>query len=276
MSVSTKKIERSKARSVYGIFLGVLSVALGAAFIVQVWRIFSIGERAFTAARVAKYFRQIAPIAFAWVEAVIGGVILNAMFPSEEKLTPYVDENVTLARLTRRCETEKRQPLIKRRKAAWVACFWIGGALIVAAGIFFFGPLIPIADEGFFATHEEATRLVLALPCVIAALCVWSGVEAYDSKSKKREIAIVKQEIVENAKKGVKVTPSQTEEVKTGLALKLDRVKKFCSGKWFIFGLKTTLFVVAVVFIVTGILGGGMGDVLLKAINICTQCIGLG
>ncbi|MBQ8339534.1 MAG: thioredoxin [Clostridia bacterium] len=40
--------------------------------------------------------------------------------------------------------------------------------------------------------------------------------------------------------------------------------------------LRCALLVVAVVLIAFGILHGGMADVLGKAINICTECIGLG
>ena len=36
------------------------------------------------------------------------------------------------------------------------------------------------------------------------------------------------------------------------------------------------LLAVAVVFIVLGVMNGGLRDVLVKAINICTECIGLG
>ena len=36
------------------------------------------------------------------------------------------------------------------------------------------------------------------------------------------------------------------------------------------------VFAVGVTFLVIGILNGGAHDVLIKAINICTECIGLG
>ena len=36
------------------------------------------------------------------------------------------------------------------------------------------------------------------------------------------------------------------------------------------------LFILALVFILLGVLNGGWYDVLVKAINICTECIGLG
>ena len=36
------------------------------------------------------------------------------------------------------------------------------------------------------------------------------------------------------------------------------------------------LYVAAAVLVVLGVLNGGLRDVLVKAINICTECIGLG
>ena len=39
---------------------------------------------------------------------------------------------------------------------------------------------------------------------------------------------------------------------------------------------RIALYAVAMVLIVLGIHNGGMRDVLIKAINICTECIGLG
>ena len=43
-----------------------------------------------------------------------------------------------------------------------------------------------------------------------------------------------------------------------------------------IWGIRVAVAVVAVAFIVLGVCNGGMTDVLSKAINICTECIGLG
>ena len=40
--------------------------------------------------------------------------------------------------------------------------------------------------------------------------------------------------------------------------------------------LRTALYAVALALIIAGVMNGGMRDVLIKAINICTECIGLG
>lgn len=264
-------------RNLYGIFLGAFSILLGAAFIVQVWRIFYISDRAFTVARVRKYFWQIAPIVFAWLEAVIGGAVLHYIYPSPETLPAYRNENVTLARLSRLLPNDESQRAFsKKRKTAWLVCFVLCLGLFAVGCVFFFTPF-SIAEEGFFAEHEEATRLVLALPWFIALGCVWSGVWVYDSKNKQREIIALKKEIAQNAKQGVKANAVSAENEKTcWISEKLARLKKICANKWFGFGVRIALVALAVVFIITGIAGGGMDDVFEKAVNICTQCIGLG
>lgn len=264
-------------RSVYGIFLGVFSILLGAAFIVQVWRIFYVGERAFTVPRVRKYFWQIAPFVFAWIEAVIGGAVIQYMYPETEKVVAYKNDKATIARLSKLLPNgQARSVFSKKRNTAWVACIWVCLGLCVAGCVFFFTP-ISIAEEGFFASHEEATRLVISLPWFILLGCVWSGAWAYDSKTKRQEIDAMKKEIAQNAKNGEKVSVSKTEELKScWIKEKLAPIKKFCANRWFSFGVRIALVVLAVVFIITGIAGGGMDDVFEKAVNICTQCIGLG
>ena len=39
---------------------------------------------------------------------------------------------------------------------------------------------------------------------------------------------------------------------------------------------RAALYAAAVILLAAGVLNGGMRDVLVKAINICTECIGLG
>jgi hypothetical protein len=47
-----------------------------------------------------------------------------------------------------------------------------------------------------------------------------------------------------------------------------------CAGRVFV--LRIVVAVIALALLAVGIFGGGMADVLAKAINICTECIGLG
>ena len=51
---------------------------------------------------------------------------------------------------------------------------------------------------------------------------------------------------------------------------------KLLNSNKFVYGTRLVVFCVAVAFVIVGIINGGAGDVLMKAINICTECIGLG
>ena len=52
--------------------------------------------------------------------------------------------------------------------------------------------------------------------------------------------------------------------------------QKLSNHKYFILGVRIFLAVLAVTFIILGIVNGNMRAILIKAINICTECIGLG
>ena len=56
----------------------------------------------------------------------------------------------------------------------------------------------------------------------------------------------------------------------------LDRVKKVASHDITLWAVRGVVFVIAVALIIAGVLNGGARDVLVKAINICTECIGIG
>ena len=80
-----------------------------------------------------------------------------------------------------------------------------------------------------------------------------------ESASIERQIGLVKAAIAESSASLSKVAPKNRKSYsKITLCIRV------------------TLAVLALAFIVAGILNGGMADVLAKAIAICTECIGLG
>ena len=73
----------------------------------------------------------------------------------------------------------------------------------------------------------------------------------------------------------------QITHIKSALAvqkttLPKGNTKKPASRSKLVFGIRIAVALVAIIFIVLGIINGGMADVLSKAVNICTECIGLG
>ena len=55
-----------------------------------------------------------------------------------------------------------------------------------------------------------------------------------------------------------------------------DAYSKSCIAARLLQFVRISLFLIAAVFIIWGVFNGGLYDVFVKAINICTECIGLG
>ncbi len=271
MSQSTKGY---KIRRIYEICLAGLTIETGLLFIVQVWALFSMGEKAFSRASVATHFAPIAPFFFLWLAGILGGAVLWQIFPAQKSaVLPVIEPSVTLKKLSARLGEDYQSKHGKKRLIVAVACAIVAVACAVVATLYLTGNYEAKAQTGFFASHNEAERLLRATPWIIGLLCALAFASYYQSFSAQKEIALVKAEIVENAKKGVKMAKTQQ---KPTLWDKICAKMPFLQSKWFMFGVRAGLGVLAIVLIVIGITNGGMADVLEKAINICTQCIGLG
>ena len=130
----------------------------------------------------------------------------------------------------------------------------------VAAAMFAVGCLLPgcifmLRGENFVSWDMEQVMgdvVVNVLPGVAAVMCIMCARSYLCDKSMLREA-----EILRNC-------PAAAHNV-TDVKLKLS-----------VNGLRVAIFVAAAVLIVYGITNGGLRDVLVKAINICTECIGLG
>ena len=85
----------------------------------------------------------------------------------------------------------------------------------------------------------------------------------------KKEIAIIKEQIAQNEKAGVKLQALSFSE-------KIYQKMPFLTSKGWLLGVRVTLGVAGLALVIIGVWNGGMADVFHKAVNICTQCIGLG
>jgi len=260
----------------FALFLSAWTVLVGVAFIVQVWRIFSFGEKAFTTERIGEYFRQIAVPVYIWLAAVIVGGAFFCIYPAPTaKVTPYVEMKCTLARLSKRLpvSTDEMKKYQKQRFVACIACVVAVVACVAVSLVYMLADVKLSAMGGFLAEHKEAERILRALVWFVAALVLAVGTAYFVDHSYKKEIAIAKAELAENAKKGIK---AQASAEKTTLKSIFAKKFAFVHNKWFVLGVRVAIAVTSVVFIITGIFNGGMKAVLYKAITICSQCIGIG
>jgi hypothetical protein len=246
--------------------LGVWTVFVGALFILQVWRVFLV-DGAFTAQNVAARFWEIAAFFFLWI-LLIGAVgVLECLFPQKEQVRAVIDLRLTLSKLKARLsENERGRYAFTVRFAAWCVFFLAAGVCAAMVAGYLLSPAYKqAANAGFFAEHGEAERLVRSLPYLFGAIALAVGVVYFEEEQLKKELAFVKMQIAENAKKGVALRGGALECKKDNAA----------SGKAVLIA-RCIVGGVALLCIVSGIFNGGMADVLGKAVNICTQCIGLG
>ena len=265
-------------RAVYGICLAVWTVVVATLFIVQIWALFRATDvEPYSVETVSARFAKIAVPFWIWIAMVIGGGLISWGFPEEEiRPKAFVSTYKTLTRLKARLP-ENAEGMVEVKKESmlrniiWGVC----AALCVAASIV---ALVYLLDKDYVATfatdfyksHAEAEKLVKIFPFVFASLCVCAGALIYQSYSLKKELSLVKQVLAESAKRGEKPA---VKEKKDGV---WQKVLAFCGKEKTKNIVRIVLAAGAVVLVIVGISNGGMRDVLEKAINICTQCIGLG
>ncbi len=286
-----------KIRSLYGLILALFSVVVGLLFIVQTWRIYtSTPESPYTPERIQETFRQIALPVWLWVALVVGGGVFAVVYP-EGKSRPkaYVEVKAALSRTKKRlprgeynaqiAEVENREENFR----GWV----FAGTAVVCATLVFIG--IAIVYGLFYAEWigrafftKDGGRVDRLFQCGVFALLALTAATVggcFIERSRRREqtayLVILAQakkgEAPQAVEKRSKKHFAWTAKCKAYLEKNNPWAKLSAENKQkTLLGVRIGVGVLGVVFVVWGIFNGGMADVLLKAIAICTQCIGLG
>ena len=264
-----------KIRFWYGVCLGVLTLAVAIAFIVQVADIYYGGPdpagHNYSVETVKAHL--VAPLSLmgVWTVAIVGGFVLSVVFPAEEKKLVYSDNRKTLMRLKRRMpqlgEGEsflQAKNAVKKQETArlgvWLSVLAVGIAAVIAI-------LVYVFDSAHYATSNFNGNMLKMLknvmPWVGAVLLLAVGATVFEYYSVNTEINSVKTMISTGDRTSVAAP-------KTRFALSEKKEKLI------VLVLRCVIAALAVAFIIAGALNGGARDVLVKAINICMECIGLG
>lgn len=254
---------------VYGIVLAVFTVIVGALFIAQAADIYFGGE-GYSRELVIEHCSEIAVPFWLWVAAVAAGGILWLIFlPKKPKLKAHIEPRNTLSRLVGMAGTGESEIYLaaaaavkkekKIRAIVWIACLAV---CLVCAGIAaaFLFDLPAYPDD----PNEAILRLVRsALPCIAVAFLSLIGATVFDAVSAKRVLPQARILLRE----GGRIPPAEKQPSRFAAVL---------ASPWTLLAVRLAVLIAAVLLIAFGIAGGGMNDVFLKAVNICTECIGLG
>ena len=255
-SASTRRIHL-----LYDIVISLSIIAVGICFIAQCIGIYrSGGEQIYTAEKVALAFLPIAKPVYLCLFLIFFGFILDLVWPRDKKkLKPEKNYAAQLQRLLEKRDVDSADPAVKaeilyQRKLRKQDRFL--SLLLLAAGSIGF-LIYGTNPANFHQTEINASmaKAVILLFCYLAVPFGFALGAAYRRKhSLQKEIELVKQ------------LPAG--ELRPAAPAKSCGCKKF-PVRWVVLGL-------ALLLLVYGFCTGGTADVLTKAINICTECVGLG
>lgn len=255
---------KKRVRLLYGILTSVMLTVSGVLLMMSCVNVYRIGHRPFTPDNIAAEFAKIAVVVWITVAIVIIGIILALVLPEEKtKLRATVDKKLTLARLSRRIDTEALPANIKEKLEAekWLCKSLRIEAIELIALLAIAGLVYALNPANFSADYNASViaACTLILPLSFFGIGIATAYLIIESASLDRRIALVKSVM---ATAGGKVADNAVCEKR--------------SRPWLAIGIRIAVAAIAILFIVLGIFNGGMADVLSKAINICTECIGLG
>lgn len=241
---------------IYGIAVSVSAVVAGICLMVACVGIYRSGDQPYSREAVAAAFSPIAIAVYLCLALVIGGFILHFALPVEkkQKMTPQVE--MTWQRLAAKadldaCDSAVREEILALRKQRQL--HWYISLAVLALGCICF--LIYALNPSHFHQSEINDSMIRAMQVMLPCLLIPFGYALFASyfskRSMEKEIGLLR-----SAPKGSAPSPAK----KNG----------------FLFWLRIGVVTAAVVLMVYGFLTGGTRDVLTKAVNICTECIGLG
>ncbi len=280
-----------KIKNIYTWIFSAFTVIVAAVFLVHLWEIYrSAPRKAFTRAKIAGCFRDMAPILIVWLVALITNIVLHRFIPdAERKLKGTISPSVSLRNLKRKfVGGGKNIEGVRGTRIVRYTATAVGGILIALAmawtvSVFLDKNYEPVR-RGFFSAHGGVMdRMVTVFPWVMASILVGVMISYIWASEQKKELALLKSALataLRQKKEGVDVggvlcaqgATWQSAREKWAL-YKEKHAKGFGIVK---LSVRISLCVLAVVLIVVGIPAGGMDLVFEKARNICQQCIGLG
>ena len=271
-NISTKTCKT--VRLVYGWVFTAFTIIVGALFIWQVLDIYLGGkaqglESPFSYELVSRRIKTVIAVPFwLWIAAIAIGCVLWQLCPVPERLAPITDERYIAYRLSKRLPGEVGEDLkdslefVKKQQRLLKILHW---SLLGVVALYLIYIIVYVSIPSNFPnedkTHEmlNAAKWLLPFAAVVyAAGCAYVIVL---NKSAQQQLPYLKR---------------LTKGVNSPQPRKLNKFNSVIKHKYFILGIRIAVACIGVAFVIAGICNGSVREVFYKAINICTECIGLG
>lgn len=242
-----------RVHQVYGIVLSVVTVIAGICLIAACISINSAGDRPFSPEKVAAAFSTIAIPVYLCLVLITGGFILDAFFPApKEKDIPEKQYPALLEKQYRKDSSLRNNRERSRRMTHnYIALCWLAAGSIVF--------LLYGTNGANFDTQDITGSMIKAMYILLPCMAVPFGYAVfaayYAKASMKREL-----EMLKNMEASADAVPAAPKN----------------SCRFPCMAVRWALLGIGIVLLIVGFVSGGTEDVLTKAVNICTECVGLG
>jgi len=252
---STMRLHR-----IYNILFSIVIVIAGICLIIGVLTIYNSGDQPFSRESVATTFSGIAFPVYLCLAMTIISFIWEIISPSDKEKDPkqkdypsmletlYNKKDFASADAT---VQEEIRGLWKNRKTHIIVRTII---LVVSSAVFLFYALNSANYHQSEINSSMINAMKVLIPCLLVSFGYALFVAIHNEKSIQKEIELAKK------------LPAISEAKENEIVSEEKRLSPY----------RNAILVAAIIFAVYGFLNGGTIDVLAKAINICTECIGLG
>lgn len=251
----------------YGIVTGAAAILAGICLIAACLDIYVTGvseglPQIYTRQIVAEHFAKIAIPVYSCLALVIGGMVLNLALPLEKaKLKPEKNLPLILTRLREKTDLESCEEGLKssmlrlQQLRKQVVC--MAASLLVIGTILFLIYACNGSNWGSNSTPSMVSAMYMMLGCLTVPFLFTVYAASFCHKSTLAEIDLMKQA----SKQAPRQAASPVQARDCGKAMTILRV---------------AVVAVAVALVILGACNEGTKDILTKAVNICTECVGLG
>lgn len=254
--------ERFNVHSLFSIILSVLVFAAGICLMAGCLYIY-YGKGEYSADTVREVFGYIAVPVYVCLALIAGGFVYEFVSPlKKKKHKPERDYCHRLQSLRAKkdlsdCDkaigTAVRKEVVKRRVFVTVRAVVVA----VCAVAFLCFALVPSNYHQSEINESMIFMMTVLAPCLFVSGALCLSYDIFKKHSVKKEIELLKK--IPDKKGGEK------------LAHKGSKVRSAV-----VFAVKIIIVIVGIAALVYGAVSGGFADVMTKAVNICTECIGLG
>lgn len=250
---------------IYNAVVSVMIIVSGVLFVLGALHIYYTGEsEPYTREIVAQVFSRIAVPVYITLVLVAGGFVFWLLAPMEErktKRTVLQDDKPRLAKI--KTDGDVRELIGIWRKIRFTRLLLTGVELVLLGRFFVYG-----ADPKNFADGDITGSVIRAAYVMTLATALAFGVKLFEiikCESLSRKAARLEKQLLKNDE----VRPYIINCKKKGKI-------SDCAKEKTVLVVKSVLVLIAVAVLLFGLFSGGTADVLTKAMNICTECIGLG